>query len=162
MLFVRNDIRNTERQDATTLQILQRDPRGSPDLLRISAACLGMRIAYGHPAGTMLTSSSPRLQGADMSEERFDRIEERLDRLEHGQGAIRAEIGELRDGQDELRRHMGVLHEEVMDRLNVLTFDPEPLQREFRAADDALREEIGRRLDPIEAAFRSRRTEQDG
>ena len=94
-----------------------------------------------------------------MSDERFDRIElrldgleGRLDRLEHGQHAMRGEMGEL-------RRHMGVLHEEVMDRLKTLTFDPEPLRREFRAADDALREEIGRRLDPIEAAFRSRRTE---
>jgi len=65
-----------------------------------------------------------------MSDERFDRIELRLDRLEHGQQAMRGEIGEL-------RRHMGVLHEEVMDRLKALTFDPEPLRREFRAANPA-------------------------
>ena len=112
-----------------------------------------------------------------MSEERFDRIDERfdrtevrLDRLEQGQQAMRTKVGELRAGQEslraelragqeELRRHMGVLHEEVMDRIQALTFDPDPLRREFRAADDAVREDIGRRLDPIEAAFRSKRRE---
>lgn len=139
----------------------------------------------------MLTSSFRR-GGAQVSEERFDRIELRLDRLEHGQEelrtdvtglrtdvnclrgdvdglragvddlrvgqeALRTEVGELRAGQQELRHHMGVLHEEVLDRIQALVFDPEPLRREFKAADDALREEIGRRLDPVEAALRLKR-----
>jgi len=76
--------------------------------------------------------------------------------MREGQQQLRAE---LKSDHEELRRHMGVLHEEVMDRIQALTFNPEPLRREFRAADDAVREDIGRRLDPIEAALRSRRSE---
>lgn len=85
-----------------------------------------------------------------MSEDRFDRIDTRLDRLEHGQEALRAEVGDL-------RRHMGVLHEEVLDRIQTLAFDPAPLRREFRAGDAALREEFNRRIEPIETAMRRKR-----
>jgi len=113
-----------------------------------------------------------------MSDERFDRIEVRLDRLERGQDALRAEVGglradqqglraevgDLRAGQEslraevgDLRRHMGVLHEEVLDRIQTLAFDPAPLHREIRAGDAAVRDELTRRIDPLEAAIRRRR-----
>jgi len=85
-----------------------------------------------------------------MSEERFDRIEARLDRLEGGQEALRADVGDL-------RRHMGVLHEEVLDRIQTLAFDPAPLRREYQAGDAIVREELSRRIEPLESAMRRRR-----
>jgi chromosome segregation ATPase len=118
----------------------------------------------------------------DGIETRLDGFETRLDRLEHGQEVMRSEIGELRIGQEnliagqkelrtgqkelrtgqeslrqDLYRHMGVLLEEIVDRIRALAFDPASMTRQFQAADNALREEFSRRLDPIEAALRRRR-----
>lgn len=56
-----------------------------------------------------------------------------------------------------LRRYMGVLHEEVLDRITALAFDPAPLRREFQAGDMAVREELTRRIEPLEASIRRRR-----
>ena len=88
----------------------------------------------------------------DKVDDRLDKVDDRLGRLEHGQQTLRADVRDL-------RRYMGVLHEEVMDHFKVLTFDPEPLRREFTDADNVLREEINRRLDPIETLLRPKRDE---
>ena len=58
--------------------------------------------------------------------------------------------------QEDLNRHMRVLHEDVLVRIKDLTFDPEPLRREFRTGLADVREEFGRRMDPIEAVIRQR------
>ena len=65
--------------------------------------------------------------------------------------------GEMRALNEETNRHMRVLHEEVIDRIAALAPDFAPIRREFRQADTELRESIERRLEPLEAAERSRR-----
>jgi predicted nucleic acid-binding Zn-ribbon protein len=77
-----------------------------------------------------------------------------VDDLKAGQEEVKRDIGDLKTGQADLRRYMGALHEEVLDRIQALTFDPAPLRREFRAADAVLREELVTRIEPIEAAVR--------
>ena len=94
-----------------------------------------------------------------MSEDRLERIESKLDSLAGGQAEMRADIADLKagqakqdvaiaqltKGQEDSNRHMRVLHEDVLERIKDLTFDPEPLRREFRVGLADLREEFGRR-----------------
>jgi chromosome segregation ATPase len=70
---------------------------------------------------------------------------------------LRGDVHDLKTGQEELRRHMGVLHEEVLDRIQTLAFDPTPLRREFQAGIAGLREELVQRIEPLEAALRRKR-----
>ena len=56
-----------------------------------------------------------------------------------------------------LRNQMLVLHEDTIERIAALAPDFTPIRREFREATAQLREDIERRLEPLEAAFRSRR-----
>ena len=95
--------------------------------------------------------------GAGMSEERFDRIDQelsgvqtRLDRLEVGQKDLTAQVGHMDARFDELRRHMGVLHESVLDRIAATREYTGPTRGEFAE----LKETIGRRLDPLETVVR--------
>ena len=122
-----------------------------------------------------------------MSEERFEAIEQRLDSLAAGQQELRREMhevgaglrremhemgaglrremnataGDLRrqvnESADELGRQMRVLHEDTIDKIAALAPDFAPIRREFTEADDRLREEIGQRLDPLEALARKGR-----
>ena len=110
-----------------------------------------------------------------MSEERLARIESKLDgltgtvetlagtvatlaegqaHLQRGQEKLEARVGTLETGQDDLRRHMSVLHEDVIDKMRAL--DPAPLiaatERRLRALIDDRHEEVLRRLDPIEVS----------
>jgi hypothetical protein len=118
-----------------------------------------------------------------MSDERLARIEDTLQALGAGQAAMRADVDALRgevgglrtdlDAHgDAVRRQIGdlrtevhtaiadlghqmrVLHEEALDRMQTLASDPEPLRREFRAADADLREDLVQRLEPLEAFVR--------
>ena len=110
-----------------------------------------------------------------MSEQRLIRIEERLDtqqaemrtgfdELRTGSNEMRADINALRAGLDELRadhkdhvRQTGVMHEEVLDRIAPLAPDFRPIRREVQTADAELKENIERRLEPIEAAVKAAR-----
>jgi chromosome segregation ATPase len=124
-----------------------------------------------------------------MSEERFDRIEQRLDRLEAGQQELRADVNRLDDrvsrmdervsrmdervsrmderiaGMDgrliEFHRHMLVLHEEVMANMRGGREYEGPTRVEMVEADAGLKEEITRRLDPLEAVVRRHSAEID-
>jgi hypothetical protein len=97
-----------------------------------------------------------------MSEERFDRIETRLDRIEGEVAATRQEMHELNTETREmiekldgdLRRHMGVLHEDLVSRIAALAPDFAPIRREFREGDVRLREELSQRIQPLEAFAR--------
>ncbi len=117
-----------------------------------------------------------------MSDERLERIETTVRGLAHGQEALhagqdelhagqgelrtgldelRAGLGELRAGQDELRAglaelrtHMGVLHEEIIDRIKAIADPSDQLRREMRAGDNAVRESCERRLDAIEVVVK--------
>ncbi len=109
-----------------------------------------------------------------MVSERFDRIEEHLDRLEGGHGHLqvgqaalergqadlhtgqtdlRAAVTRLQSKQDELGRHMRVLHEDLIDRIEAIPTDC-PTKAEMKREFAELREAIGRRLDPLEATVR--------
>ena len=67
---------------------------------------------------------------------------------------LRTDVDGLGVGFVDLKRHMLVLHEETMQAIRDLAPDLAPIRREFRAADEALREDINRRLDPLEHAVR--------
>ena len=91
-----------------------------------------------------------------MSEERFDRIEQRLDQLEYGQIELKEGQTRLQAGQDDVRsaltdldRHMHVLHEDVVARIAAIPEYTGPTKAEFAE----LKEMIGRRLDPLDAAI---------
>ncbi len=99
-----------------------------------------------------------------MSEERLTRIEEGLTEFRTGQQTLTTEVADLRSGQDklstqvvELRTHMGVLHEETLDRIAALAPDLGPIEGRYQEADAQLREDINRRLEPLEAWARDRR-----
>jgi len=55
----------------------------------------------------------------------------------------------------DLGRQMRVLHEDTIDRIKDLAPDFSPIRREFTEADAKLRDEIDRRLTPIEAAVKA-------
>jgi len=89
-----------------------------------------------------------------MSEERFDRIEQRLDRLETGQARLETGQQALTTRVDDLHHQMLILHEKVIDQIKAIP-DPVPqLERMMDTKIEGLREEIGRRLDPLEAVVR--------
>ena len=89
-----------------------------------------------------------------MSEERLTRLEEKVDAL---QAEMRAGHAELRAGQEGLGHQMRVLHEQTLDNIKALAPDFDPIRREFKHADAELREDIDRRLTPLEALARTRR-----
>jgi hypothetical protein len=66
-------------------------------------------------------------------------------------------IGKIATQGDGVRQEMRLLHEDVIGRIADLAPDFAPIRREFKQADDELRESIERRLVPLEAAARSRR-----
>ena len=75
---------------------------------------------------------------------RFDRVEQRLDGVDQRLDGLKADMD---TGFAELRRHMGVLHEEVLDRIAATRESPATVQDTPAESKD----EIGRRLDPLEA-----------
>jgi outer membrane murein-binding lipoprotein Lpp len=110
-----------------------------------------------------------------MSEERLTVLETKVDELAAGQAELRTEVVGLRTDVDglrtdvdglstnvtdlntnfvDLKRYMLVLHEETLETIKALAPDFGPIRREFRAADEALREDINRRLVPLEHAVR--------
>jgi hypothetical protein len=93
--------------------------------------------------------------GAEMSDERFDRIEQRLDGLETGQTALR---DEFRVRFDELGRHMRVRHEDVIARIAAIPEHTGPSKAEF----DEHRQTIDRRVDTLESVVRQHSSEIAG
>jgi len=75
-----------------------------------------------------------------MSEERLERIE--------------TELGRLWTGQDDLRRQMVVLHEDVIASIKTIPDSIQTCQRITDGKIAGLREEMGQRLDPLETAVR--------
>ena len=103
-----------------------------------------------------------------MSEERLEVLETKVDNLAAGQAELHTVVVDLRTDVDglrtkvtdlnanfvDLKRYMLVLHEETMESIRALAPDFAPIRREFRAADEVLREDINRRLDPLERVIR--------
>ncbi|HET9370886.1 MAG TPA: hypothetical protein VFO19_11585 [Vicinamibacterales bacterium] len=56
-----------------------------------------------------------------------------------------------------LRHEMRVLHEDTIANIKALAPDFAPIRREFQEADARLRDDVERRLTPLEAAMRARR-----
>jgi hypothetical protein len=65
-------------------------------------------------------------------------------------GDLRADVQDLRAGQERLAQRIGVLHEETLDKIAALAPDDKPIRRDFAKADAELREDINRRLEPLE------------
>ena len=91
-----------------------------------------------------------------MSEERFGAIAAKLEELSTGQRELQTDVQDLKTGVQGLGHQMRVLHEDTIDRIAALAPDFSPIRREFTAADTQLREEIDRRLTPLEADARRR------
>lgn len=100
-----------------------------------------------------------------MSEERFNHIDQSLTALRSDVDTLKTDVAELKTGVaglkvdvdrrfDDLRGEMLMLHEEVVDRIKAIPDPAERLERAMRAEFALFREEIGRRLDPLEAAVR--------
>jgi len=73
-------------------------------------------------------------------------------RLEAGQTNLETRVGALETGQRDLRRHVHVLHEGIIDRMKAL--DPAPLIAASRREIADLREQVTWRLDVIEKSVR--------
>lgn len=89
-----------------------------------------------------------------MSEERLERIESELGLLRTDVTGLRTDMTSLQTDVTDLRRHMLVLHEDVIATIKAI---PDPFPRCERMVDQKtadLREEIGQRLDPLEAVVR--------
>jgi chromosome segregation ATPase len=97
-----------------------------------------------------------RLDGIDT---RLERVDTRLERVETGQNDMRVE---MQAGFAELRNHMGVLHEAVIARFKAMPEQDVPTRGEMNHALAVLREETGRRLDPLEAVVREHSNEIKG
>jgi hypothetical protein len=69
-------------------------------------------------------------------------------------GTLKTDVGTLKVGQVELRRHMDVLHEEVLDRLKAVTLDPQAIDDKIERGDNAVRAEFNQRIALIETAIR--------
>ena len=121
-----------------------------------------------------------------MVDDRLERIEGKLDGLIQGHAELRAgqedlrrevragqedlrrEVRagqedlrrEMRAGQEDLRHEMRLLHEDTIDKIKALAPDFGPIRREFTDADDRLRENIDRRLTPLEAWVKTRGTDR--
>jgi len=63
---------------------------------------------------------------------------------------------EMQSGHADLRHEMRLLHEDTISNIKALAPDFGPIRREFTQADAQLREDIERRLDPLEAFARAR------
>ena len=94
-----------------------------------------------------------------MSEERFDRIEKTL--TSHGEHLTRhdARFDEVTSEIKDLRRHMGVLHEATLDAIAASSERNAVTKPQLDEAVRELKETIGRRLDPLEAAVRTHSAE---
>ena len=103
-----------------------------------------------------------------MSEERWDRIESKIDALTTDVGALKTDVGRLNAGFVEMQdnqvslhvqlarldQEMHVLHEATLDQFKLLAEGHEGIRQEMARGFAELREEVGRRLDPLEAAVR--------
>jgi uncharacterized coiled-coil DUF342 family protein len=90
-----------------------------------------------------------------MSEERLVRIEEQI-------GELRDDVRGTNDRLEAVNQRIGVLHEEVLDRIAALGPDFAPVRREFKAADAEILESINRRLEPLETAAKNARPKRRG
>ncbi|MEI6243625.1 MAG: hypothetical protein WCQ64_01145 [Acidobacteriota bacterium] len=93
-----------------------------------------------------------------MSEERFDRIEEKLtghdarfDRVD-----LRADslAMEMRRGFEAVNHRLGVLHEDLLNKIAASTERNAVSRQEFKEAMADMIEKFGRRVDPLEITVR--------
>ena len=103
-----------------------------------------------------------------MSEERFDEIDRRFDlltadvkelqsdvaELKTDVGGLKADVAGLKAETVDLRRHMGVLHEDVIERIRGL-HDDDSLRQEMRAGFAMIVKRLDDHAIPGEAADRA-------
>jgi len=76
-----------------------------------------------------------------------------------GLAEVRSDVSELRVEVKDFGRQMRILHEEVLERLKAIPDPTESLRREMKAGNDALREELLRRIEPLELTARDHTAE---
>ena len=133
-----------DRIDATLVNMGDR-------LVRVETTVVDM----GGRLGRVETTVEQLVVSQARTDVRLDRLEQGQARLEVGVATLEAGQRDLRTDLNGLRTHMLVLHEEVLDTIKSTAVSFEPLRREIRAGDDAVREDIARRLDPLELTVRS-------
>jgi chromosome segregation ATPase len=103
-----------------------------------------------------------------MSEERLHEIDQRLDRLTTDMSELKTDVAELKTDVAglktdvaglksetvDLRRHMGVLHEDVIDRIRGIRED-DSLRQEMRAGFAMILKRLDYHVIPGEAADRA-------
>jgi len=89
-------------------------------------------------------------------EVKVDVLDLKVDALDTKVNDLGATVANVSVRLRDLDRGMRVLHEDTIANIRALAPDPEEFERKFTAADDKLRQEIARRLDPLEAFARTR------
>jgi len=67
---------------------------------------------------------------------------------------LRTDVQELRTDVRDLGHQMRVLHEDVIDRIKAIPDPTETIRREMRTGFAELREEMNRRIEPLELTVR--------
>ena len=90
-----------------------------------------------------------------MSEERFDQIDRRFDQIDQRLDQLAAELrAELKSETGDLRRHMGVLHEDLIDRIRGIG-ENDSLRQEVRAGFAMMTKRFDDHAVPGDAADRA-------
>jgi len=89
-----------------------------------------------------------------MSEERFDGIDRRFNEVDRQFGEVDRRLEVLTAETIDLRRHMGVLHEDVIDRIRGIRED-DSLRQEMRAGFAMIMRRLDDHAIPGEAADRT-------
>ena len=112
----------------------------------------------------MLEEQGERIEGRLTSVEgQLVSIDGRLTKVEGQVESLRDEMRRLnRQLREDLVHQMGVFYENTMAAIRDLAPDFRPIRREFKSADAVLREDIERRLEPLEAEARTRRNKPNG
>lgn len=93
-------------------------------------------------------------------DERFAAIDARFDRVDERFAAVDARFDRVETRFDDLGRDMRALYEDLKGEIRALAPDFAPIRREFTAADNQLREDFDRRVQPLEVLARSQSKNQ--
>lgn len=100
-----------------------------------------------------------RLDGIDARldsvDTRLDGVDARLDGIDARLGGIDATLASHTTRFDALEQRVGVLHEDVIARLAGASERKAVTADQFAAGIAEIKEELGRRLDPLEATVRA-------
>ena len=88
-------------------------------------------------------------------DERFDAVDKRFDAVDRRFDAIVGRFGDVDGRIDELRTHMGVLHEDTLARIAAISEQPLATKTDIDNVVTKIDALIERRIVPLEVAVRS-------